>query len=125
MPRAGTEKRCAREPGEAVVATFKRGAVQNFRTQLEDCRKHTLRIRWETGDCPLKGNFTHLLSVPATAPSRFSSVYDQRLVVPFPTAQPVALLSHDLLTTLSVRGEIRILVLRQLDGEIYCLGISG
>src|ERR1700674_133204 len=73
--------------------TFKRGAIQNFNTQLEDCRKHTLRC--EAGDCTLKGNFKHLLSVPATAPSRFSSLYDQRLVVP-PTAQPVALLPHDL-----------------------------
>ncbi len=102
--------------------TFKR-AVQNFNTQLEDCRKQTLRC--ETGDYTLKGNFKHLLSVPATAPSRFSSVYDQRLVVPFPTAQPVALLPHDLFTTLNVRREIRILVVRQLEGEIYCLGISG
>jgi hypothetical protein len=100
-----------------------RGAVQNFKTQLEDCRKHTPRC--ETGDCTLKGNFKHLLSVPATAPSRFSSVYNQRLVVPFPTAQPVAILPHDLFMTLSIRREIRILVVRQLEGEIYCLGISG
>jgi hypothetical protein len=41
--------------------TFKR-AVQNFNTQLEDCRKHTLRC--ETGDCTLKGNFKHLAVSP-------------------------------------------------------------